>query len=203
MKHPRFVLKLNDIIFDHRDADSTYRALKEMGMVRHPFPEYSIQVIEENTTTFFVKEEKDGSLISSEMYRTINGRRHLIVFHDEKQINAMKLYCSSWVAWLIVLLATKGVEKHSVKSPSNKQGEIQTPYSEIIYVRPEKRFSERGDGTHESPRPHFRRGHIREQWYPSLGKHAKVWIEPCLVNADDGFIPEHKTYKLGGQYARA
>jgi hypothetical protein len=42
-----------------------------------------------------------------------------------------------------------------------------------------------GDGTHASPRLHWRRGHYRRQPVGAGRKeHKVIWLEPCLVGAD-------------------
>lgn len=51
--------------------------------------------------------------------------------------------------------------------------------------------TERG-GTHASPRPHWRRGHIR-----TLQNGKKIPIEPCLVNWEPGVnLDTAKVYKV-------
>lgn len=43
-----------------------------------------------------------------------------------------------------------------------------------------------GDGTHASPRLHWRRGHYRKQPCGAGRKeHKIIWLEPCLVGGDD------------------
>lgn len=42
----------------------------------------------------------------------------------------------------------------------------------------------RGDGTHASPKTHWRIGHYRQQHYgPQNSKVKTLWIEPCMINA--------------------
>jgi hypothetical protein len=47
------------------------------------------------------------------------------------------------------------------------------------------------DGTHASPRPHYRRGHIRR-----LQNGQKIWIKSCIVAAARNQVPELSIYEV-------
>ena len=49
------------------------------------------------------------------------------------------------------------------------------------------------DNSHSSPRPHLRRGHIRNQHYGEGNKEIKkIFIQPVFVNADEGWIENQR-----------
>lgn len=58
--------------------------------------------------------------------------------------------------------------------------------TKLIYLRREHRVSTRSDD-HGSTRDHqwLVRGHWREQWYPSVKDHKRIWIDPHLAGRPD------------------
>lgn len=84
---------------------------------------------------------------------------------------------------LIVMLATKNIikEYHEArKNPYRLTGEPHKRGSGgYTIIRPPEAYEIEG-GTHASPRPHLRRGHIRKL-HPE-DKTQWIWVSPCFVN---------------------
>lgn len=104
---------------------------------------------------------------------------------------------------LLVLLATKNADKTTV---TNKIGSAQSrekkdakKYSTTTTIKiGAVTESVGGHGkVGGKKRPHLRRGHLRNQRFgEALSEIKKVFIEPCFVNADDGWIDTMKDYRV-------
>lgn len=103
---------------------------------------------------------------------------------------------------LIVLLATKNIVKTRVKDKllsmgigKNKNNHRPLYTTTLSLPRPEhmEYVGDHAPGT--SPRPHLRRGHIRNQKHgPSLQYVKRIWIQPVFVNADENFVSARTAY---------
>jgi len=103
---------------------------------------------------------------------------------------------SGWVTAIYGLLHMKQVIKTEKKAPEKlnkartKKGKDPITGSLTIHVNKEAFKHHPGPGTHASPRPHWRRGHVRV-----LGSGKISTVSPCLVNgvAD---LPTNVTVKV-------
>lgn len=88
---------------------------------------------------------------------------------------------------LVVLLATKGVERTTTVSKLSRLG-IGKPRPASETVLSLSRSISEAEGANGLPvRPHLRRGHITHQPHgPRNSLRKQIWIEPCFVNQYDG-----------------
>ena len=112
---------------------------------------------------------------------------------DEARIQADKEVTdrlSALMLKLLVVLNTRPelvehgqcVRPERIKHGRVKHHELWSP--NLIGWRYEAAVERGGNGTHASPRLHWRRGHIRRQPHgPGRGQRKLVWIEPVLVGA--------------------
>lgn len=109
---------------------------------------------------------------------------------------------------LLVLLATKNVEKEVIhnpkrlKDPTSKNGVRQIrnrDYQYVTTIKVGKITETMGDGEGRGPvRPHLRRGHLRNQRFgEGLKETRQIFIPPVFVNADDKWIDnQRKGYRV-------
>lgn len=123
--------------------------------------------------------------------------------YDELTLG-MKHIASNLSGLLIVVLATKNIEKNDVVDKNLARGKFNKrkayrkdyPITTTITIGKitETHTSGHGGGT---VRPHLRRGHIRTQKYgPKYELSKKIFIEPVFVNADEGWISERRAYNV-------
>ena len=101
-------------------------------------------------------------------------------------------YVAAVVIALLAFLNTKGtqlervVPKESVNTKRKQQGKRPLPEYAVVRIDPEivKRYASSQGGTHSSPRPHLRRGHVRR-----LDEERKTIVRPSFVNANGSLIP--------------
>ncbi len=94
----------------------------------------------------------------------------------------------------VAMLSAKGVRKENVEpsetvnAQRRKQGKRILPAYTIVRLYGLHRSC--GTGTHSSPRPHMRRGHVR-----SLASGRNVIVRPHFVMADPGSLPTYRIPK--------
>jgi hypothetical protein len=92
---------------------------------------------------------------------------------------------------MVAFLNTKGTKlervapREGVNARRERQGKRPILEYTVVKIDPEiiKSYAAKG-GTHASPRPHLRRGHIRR-----LDEERKTVVRPSFVNASGGIIP--------------
>lgn len=101
---------------------------------------------------------------------------------------------------LIVLLATKNVVKEVTHNRLAKfgVGKQKAEYTTTLKIgKITEDASVPGEPTGTTRRPHLRRGHIRRQHYGPENSYVKqIFIQPCFVNADEGWINSRTAYNV-------
>lgn len=123
---------------------------------------------------------------------------------DESE-NTFSAYATLLVQILVVLLATKNsvrsikANKDLVKGKFNKANKYRKDYpitTTISIGHITETMRSNGDQA-RAIRPHLRRGHIRNQHYGPNNELIKaIFIQPCFVNADEGWIAERRAYNV-------
>jgi hypothetical protein len=89
------------------------------------------------------------------------------------------------------LLSSKGVEKDIVEPAARinqRRAKLnRPPLPAYTVIRLARARRENGEGTHASPSPHFRRGHVRR-----LAEDKLTVVRPHFVMADPGALPVYK-----------
>lgn len=101
------------------------------------------------------------------------------------------------LATLFVVLAAKNVKKSTIefKQPNENSRKKPKKYKYITTInigQITENYQSKG-GSHSSPKPHLRRGHIRTQHFGVGNKEVKkIFIQPVFVNADEGWIADQR-----------
>ena len=106
------------------------------------------------------------------------------------------------IAACAALLAVKGIEKEvvtprdSVNKKREKAGRPPLPTYTIVHLNRYRK--KEGIGTHASPCPHLRRGHVR-----LLPSGKKTLVRPSIVMADPGIMPTYAVPKAPEEFTDA
>lgn len=105
---------------------------------------------------------------------------------------------------LIGLLATKNIRKDREHNKLAKLGIGKNRFAYTTTLRLPSEFGSEAACAYAARtghpiRPHLRRGHKRDQWFPSEGVHKPIWIEPCFVNADGDFVSARSAYQFAAE----
>lgn len=134
-------------------------------------------------------------LLGSNKFDQIFENKELFDEHTDRRENE-KGYDSRFLNYaaityerFIVLLATRGIEKHHTPLSSRKRsllrGEIHKKGTGGYTIIQRPGISTDGQGNVPplyKVRPHFRRGHIRK--FHSEDKTKWVWVSPCFINGE-------------------
>lgn len=101
---------------------------------------------------------------------------------DSKMIEASIIASAQWLCSFLAVLNCSNVEVSEVAEPTAlnkkrlKKGKVPIySYKTLVLKTRQQRLTGNGHGTHESPRIHLRRGHIKRR------KTGNFWWEPCVV----------------------
>jgi hypothetical protein len=119
----------------------------------------------------------------------------------ERSVELPSYIAGAFIA-LLAFLDTKGTKleriapKEGVNAKRERQGKRPIPEYTVVKVDPEivKQYA-KGSGTHASPRPHPRRGHLATI-YRGTDRERKIIKPPCFVMAKPGLVPPSKTYRV-------
>lgn len=189
----QFVIDLRDFTAeDIKEMDKTFLEMKEFGLASPPYDCFVIHAICKLPTW-------EHATIQSMFCFKQNGRLVFdALFDNEREKSLFDQYCTDpedkynaqvaaglFYEKLLVMLATRGAirERHEVRRSQTSVGGKPHKRGSGGYtiIRPPEAHEIAG-GTHASPRPHLRRGHIRR--YDPIDKTKWVWIEPCFVNGE-------------------
>lgn len=120
------------------------------------------------------------------------------------QYSSLKRLSTAVFYLLVVLLATKNVEKKEVINRKLAAGKFNRskayrkdyPITTTLTIG---KITENHEsvGTGSTVRPHLRRGHIRNQHYgPNNEMTKKIFIQPVFVNADEGWVANREAYNV-------
>ena len=101
---------------------------------------------------------------------------------DSSMIETSMLSSAQWLCSFLSVLNCSNVEVTEVAEPKFlnkkrlKKGKVPIySYKTLVLKTRKQRLLTNGHGTHESPRIHLRRGHIKRR------KTGNFWWEPCVV----------------------
>lgn len=125
-------------------------------------------------------------------------------FSEETQHKTLMRLASTALSLLLVLLATKNVDKNEIKNKQLLAGKFNSsqayrkdyPITTTLTIG---KITENHEsvGTGSTVRPHLRRGHIRNQHYgPNNEMTKKIFIQPVFVNADEGWVANREAYNV-------
>lgn len=127
----------------------------------------------------------------------------LVSDSSTKEFNrALASYAQQAYKALVVLLATKGVQKDRVRDGAACMGIARDRRYQYTTTLTIGAISPRPEAQGESlsglsRRPHLRRGHIRNQRHgPGLQLFRKIWIDPIFVNEDESVIATRTAYNV-------
>lgn len=213
-----FVFHHSSIIFKGEDVLATYKDLVDLGLAKLPYAECAFQV--DSTAEDFARaglpsEDKGGERSTRFYYRNNNLIPHKAEFRGQStggvwkdidltgfmQDEAQAAIVHLNTALFLVILATKGIVKDRQKNKLASLGIGKDKrFRYITTLRPSVAYApqQAGDGTRKAPRPHLRRGHIRNQRHGEGNAMVKrIWIEPCLVAGDAPDQRDH--YEVKGE----
>ena len=214
---------LQNLHISVEDMVDTLMGLEEMGLNKLPYPVVDIKFHADELLRFMDRntgEELRDTSFGEEMHVLLVGvgsqSPHLLLEMAGKCWIDLSDYLQGspgsnqpdrvdfYRDLLVVLLATKGVEKTAVRNPMAAMGIGKKSKREHVYTTTLKiRWEDvvRGPGDPKGPRAgmrtHLRCGHIRRQRYgPKREAVKRLWIEPVIVNGDPDFVSKREAYNV-------
>lgn len=189
MKAETFIMDFDDFQHNKEDIRDTYLDMVELKINRLPYDRQLIMTrrVENGEDkylpiyAFSVPDCLPGAFIF------LGNAKALGPVYDEKVEMEIRGIGTSIMASLIVMLATKGIVHLDIGNKRTRLGigkESKTlGTGKYTMLRPSRALYGSEDGMGSPKRPHFRRGHIRNQRCGEGNNDTKkVWIEPVFVN---------------------
>ena len=198
----QFVVDMRNITPEEKeDALETLRDMNDFGLYKGPCEKYILHFIHKVRLVGTLKEM--DKIISIYIVQAVNMKEfQYYTIHDSySEYLNMQIMCenndeaessisvaSSWAnAMLILMLATRNIIKEKHENKKSQQPVNGKPHKKgsggyTLLRPPEAHEIKDGTGTHASPRPHFRRGHIRKLHQED--KTQWIFVSPCFVNGE-------------------
>lgn len=221
MKATRQLFIIPDELWDRisvEEVNATYNDMAELNIAQPPFDAFDVSVpmkrLFHNAKTHkpfetgadspiifrYDKDQPCRELIpETKRPERMHDVSSMIRLDKNRINNDVEEAEASLLRALIVLLATKNIIKEVKENKLAKLGIGKSPYKAITTIRVGVVTEHSENYTnHSSPRPHLRRGHIRNQPY-GTGRELvkKIFIHPIFINADEGWIAQRTAYRLG------
>lgn len=176
---------------DWTAASETYNDLRELNLDKPPCDQYVLHIL--------VAPEGRSEAVWSQFWRA--KERVYPMYQKQESLDEqlrrmrdpeIKKEITEYLALgherFIVMLATRGVDKHKYEVPRSRKllSDLGKAHKKgtggyTIIRTPIDTHNESGE-TDSTKRPHFRRGHIRK--YAPEDKTRWVWVQSCFVNGE-------------------
>lgn len=195
------------------ETQATIAALKELDLCKLPYDKVDVQFLFDDIavcrdTGLKFAEELGPEAAVRFTNVTLDGYGDVFSIWANKPVENITCevgdtYPQFIAEFLITVLATRNIVKHTVERKSVKLGigkkNNRYRYSTTISLPDELEDCSEHSTQGQPKCPHLRRGHIRRQHYgPHNSFIKKIWIQPVFVNADENYVSTRTHYNLGG-----
>lgn len=188
----QFVLDMRDFTNDDdKELCETFIAMRDFGIYKPPYDRFVIHAlcrangVDLLSSAFFMVNNE--GVFFNELFETEEAYSAFLFEcqKDSRFTSAVRHHCGILHDKLIVMLNTRNIvkERHEPPKAQRMKGKSASKRGSGGYtvIRPPRADEMPGydTGTHASPRPHLRRGHVRH-----LQNGGKTWVQPCFVNGE-------------------